>query len=243
MEEQNNTEMNSQPQVQETENVQTETPNETKPPKKKRNWLFTLFACIMTAIIVALAMNIGQQLSKGMEKKSSGTSNSNSNEVSNSNSNETSNSNSNETTNCNTTEPKTTVYTNKDVTGVYEYVANDNTYDIRILNDGLFSTTHGVKDVGCGETLEGNYYIDGDTIYFNTLVNFTCSGQGEKSISTFSAKIDNGNLIVSEDSFKNKNVTYKKTNESVKNLEGNTKDFLDTMYSVIEQGAKINKQN
>ena len=32
--------------------------------KKKNNWLFTLFACVMTAIIVALAMNLGQKASK-----------------------------------------------------------------------------------------------------------------------------------------------------------------------------------
>lgn len=66
MNEQNN-EMNSQQQVQTNENNQPVTTNESK-PKKKRNGLFTLFACIMTAIIVVLAMNIGQQLSKGVEK-------------------------------------------------------------------------------------------------------------------------------------------------------------------------------
>lgn len=63
MNEQNN-EMSSQ--AQET------IPN---PPKRKRNGLFTLFACIMTAVIVVLAMNIGQQLSKGVEPKSSKTEN------------------------------------------------------------------------------------------------------------------------------------------------------------------------
>lgn len=74
MNEQNNNEINSQQQVQATENNQPTVTNENK-PKKKRNGLFTLFACIMTAIIVVLAMNIGQQLSKGVDKNPPKTSN------------------------------------------------------------------------------------------------------------------------------------------------------------------------
>ena len=70
MNEQNNNDINSQKQVQANENSQPIVTAEIK-PKKKRSGLFTLFACIMTAIIVVLAMNIGQQLSKGVEKKSS----------------------------------------------------------------------------------------------------------------------------------------------------------------------------
>ena len=54
-----------------------------KVKKKRRNGLFTLFACIMTAIIVVLAMNIGDKLSKMVEnnKASNSTSNTNKKEM------------------------------------------------------------------------------------------------------------------------------------------------------------------
>lgn len=54
-----------------------------KVKKKGRNGLFTLFACIMTAIIVVLAMNIGDKLSKIVEnnKASNSTSNTNKKEI------------------------------------------------------------------------------------------------------------------------------------------------------------------
>ncbi len=70
MSEENNTpvqkEQVNNASVQESVTEQS-TNNDSKPPKKKRNGLFTLFACIMTAIIVALAMNIGQKLSKAVD--------------------------------------------------------------------------------------------------------------------------------------------------------------------------------
>lgn len=34
--------------------------------KKKVNWLFTVFACIATAVIVVLSMNIGKKLEKSV---------------------------------------------------------------------------------------------------------------------------------------------------------------------------------
>lgn len=54
-----------------------------KVKKKGKNGLFTLFACIMTAIIVVLAMNIGDKLSKMVEnnKASNSTSNTNKKEM------------------------------------------------------------------------------------------------------------------------------------------------------------------
>lgn len=74
-------------------------------PKKKRNWLFTLFACLATGIIVYLAINIGNNASKTVDpdvnkscdKVASEDSNkqtSNSNVETNSNENVDSNSNS-----------------------------------------------------------------------------------------------------------------------------------------------------
>ena len=77
MSEENNTQVqeeqvNNAP-VQETVTEQV-TNNDCKPPKKKRNGLFTLFACIMTAIIVVLAMNIGQKLSKTVDNNNGGAS-------------------------------------------------------------------------------------------------------------------------------------------------------------------------
>ena len=75
-------------------------------PKKKGNGLFTLFACIMTGIIVFLASNIGQKASKVVDpdtksgsKESNVTSNVESNTTSNIESNVTSNVDSNVTSN------------------------------------------------------------------------------------------------------------------------------------------------
>ena len=69
---------------------------EKETPKKKGNGLFTLFACIMTGVIVFLAMNIGQKASKVVDpdvksggKKSNVTSNVESNATSNATSNTT----------------------------------------------------------------------------------------------------------------------------------------------------------
>ena len=71
-------------------------------PKKKSNGLFTLFACVMTGIIVFLATNIGQKASKTVDpdtpKKNEVTSNVESNTTSNVESNVNSNSNSTEIT-------------------------------------------------------------------------------------------------------------------------------------------------
>lgn len=85
MNEQNNNEMNSQqtqnsevnsiqtqvvqPQIQniETNYAQQTVANAEAKPPKKRSGLFTLFACIMTAIIVVLAMNLGQKIAKTVE--------------------------------------------------------------------------------------------------------------------------------------------------------------------------------
>ena len=71
-------------------------------PKKKGNGLFTLFACLMTGVIVFLATNIGQKASKTVDpdtpKKNEVTSNVESNTTSNVESNVTSNTTSNATT-------------------------------------------------------------------------------------------------------------------------------------------------
>ena len=71
--------------------------------KKKGNGLFTLFACVMTGIIVFLATNIGQKASKTVDpdtpKKNEVTSNVESNTTSNVESNVTSNTTSNVTNN------------------------------------------------------------------------------------------------------------------------------------------------
>ncbi len=66
-------------------------------PKKKRNWLFTLFACVATGVIVYLAINIGNNASKTVDpdvnkscdKVSNSNIESNSNEIIDSNSNST----------------------------------------------------------------------------------------------------------------------------------------------------------
>ena len=69
-------------------------------PKKKRNGLFTLFACVMTGIIVFLATNIGQKASKVVNPETKGSKGSN--VTSNIESNATSNVESNATSNATT---------------------------------------------------------------------------------------------------------------------------------------------
>ena len=80
--------------------------------KKKGNGLFTLFACIMTGIIVFLATNIGQKASKTVDpdtpKKNEVTSNVESNTTSNVESNVTSNATSNVVSNTTSNVPVAT---------------------------------------------------------------------------------------------------------------------------------------
>ncbi len=89
-------------------------------PKKKGNGLFTLFACVMTGVIVFLATNIGQKASKTVDpdtpKKSEVTSNVESNNTSNVESNTTSNVTSNVESNAtsNTVADKIEVTLNKE---------------------------------------------------------------------------------------------------------------------------------
>jgi hypothetical protein len=111
-------------------------------PKKKRNGLFTLFACVMTGIIVFLATNIGQKASKTVDpdtpKKNEVTSNVESNTTSNVASNVTSN---------------TTVTEKIPASDLvaYEFIIID--------DDGCDGVVFEVED----GTLYGMSYVDADT--------------------------------------------------------------------------------
>ena len=115
-------------------------------PKKKGNVLFTLFACVMTGVIVFLATNIGQKASKTVDpdtpKKSEVTSNVESNTTSNTTSNVTSNVTSN------------TTVTEK--IPASDLVA----YEFSIIDDdGCDGVVFEVED----GTLYGMSYVDADT--------------------------------------------------------------------------------
>ncbi len=83
--------------------------NEQKVEKRKTNWVFTIFTCIATGIIVFLAMNLGDKAGKIIDPETNKTSSNvtsnsnsdeaNSNEISNENSDVSSNISSNVTSN------------------------------------------------------------------------------------------------------------------------------------------------
>lgn len=186
-------------------------------PKKKRNWVFTLFACIATGVIVFLAMNIGQNLSKTVEPD---TNKSNNKEVTceekecdckeentttetNSNSNTTT-SNSNTTQQQPQTQPTATTYTVEKVMGTYEVKTDTYTRTIILSNNGLFEITGSVKNGG-GYSILGNYIIENNTIKLNQMIDQQAGG------ATALDKVVTANII-SADTISFNNETYKKTN-------------------------------
>ena len=152
-------------------------------PKKKRNWLFTLFACIATGIIVFLAMNIGEDLGKTVDPKTDSSNNKkvtceekecdckeeNTTTETNSNSNTTTTSNSNTTQQQPQTQPTTTTYTMDKVKGTYELKTDIYTRTIVLSDKGLFTLTHATHDAGVGVFL-GNYTVENNTIKLNYMV-------------------------------------------------------------------------
>ena len=192
-------------------------------PKKKRNWLFTLFACIATGVIVFLAMNIGEDLGKTVDPI---TDSSNNKEVTCEEKecdckeeNTTTNSNSNTTQQQPQTQPTATNYTSTQLKGTYTTVINKNenyTRTIRLYENGLFELDQ--ASVG-GYMRVGNYIINNDTITFTNLID----AQGEPTVvnKTVTGKIN------SVSSFTYEGNTYTK----VDNGENNTFKNWSTILS------------
>ena len=206
-------------------------------PKKKGNGLFTLFACIMTGIIVFLAINIGQKASKVVDpdtgsSKTKAVSNSNSNDASNKESNLESNTTSNVESNVtsNATTPSTTdtvKYTNKSVAGVYEFTrADKTTHVIELYSEGIFEEYVSLNAPGCPDMLFGNYSIEGDKITLYGVVSYGCSCEGKKTITQLVGTLDGNNIKLEKETLTK---TAKKSDESYSSK-------LDGIFSCIYQG-------
>ncbi len=140
---------------------------------KKSNFGFTLFACIMTAVIVFLATNLGQKASKVVDP-----------DVSNSNKQEEK---SNVTSNL----------TSTSVAGSYEYSVNDNQkIFITFFDDGSFEMYTDSNQAGVtGITTYGTYgIIDNNTLKVTTLFTFN-NGNYTSDINTINYKVNEDGTI------------------------------------------------
>ena len=161
-------------------------------PKKKRGIsLFTLFACLMTAFIVVLAMQIGDRIGKRIadEDINPQPKVTASNNNSDSNINSDSNSNSNETQN---TETKT--YTVKDLVGIYVFDEKDATTHLILRENGLYLRSVTPKGPACAGSTVGSYYVEGDKIILNGIFSFGCDGQAELSVGQTTGTLTEGKI-------------------------------------------------
>ena len=215
----------------------------TKGSNKTNNIFFTIFACLMTGVIVFLATNIGQKASKTVDpetntKKCEETSNiesnvtsnvdsnSNSNIISNVTSNVTSNITSNVTSNTTSNVQNNTTklnYRGKTFDGAY---ANKTEGKLFALAAGIYvSEPYNIE--GCG-TIYGSYIVEENTITFFPIVNVGCSiDQYEYPGSYFEAKIISDNEI----QINGKKYTAIQYNSDVhsdfaQHLENDHKDYL-----------------
>lgn len=196
-------------------------------PKKKRNWLFTLFACIATGVIVFLAMNIGEDLGKTVDPKTDSSNNKKvaceekecdckeENTTTETNSNTTTNSNSNTTQQQPQTQPTATSYTSTQLKGTYTTKTENYTRTIRLYENGLFELDQ--TSVG-GFMRVGNYIINNDTITFTNLID----GQGAATVvnKTVTGKIN------SVSSFTYEGNTYTKVDNGENNTLKNWSNIL-----------------
>lgn len=159
--------------------------NVTKTVKRKRNWAFTLFACIATGVITFLAVNLGNNASKIIEPKGSSKSDcekSSGNVVDDTSNTQTSNQTtttqtSNETqTNC------ATVKTAKDLSIANNKVANKlNAEDTYVI---AASTSHIYAEAKSSNVVEVKINGEGNDVKFDknvTDIQILSSGQAEDS--------------------------------------------------------------
>lgn len=214
----------------------------TKETKKTSSIFFTIFACLMTGVVVFLATNIGQKASKAVNpdtntqkceetsnKESNVTSNvdsnSNSNVVSNVTSNVTSNTTSNVTSN---TTPTTKFYKASELEGIYEYTDKNKTvHVVELFKEGLFDRHVEISGPGCPSMLKGNYVVEGNKITLYGITSYHCSCEGEADFTVAVGTI-NGNKITIN------NEVYTKSKQK---LSSTGKEELESVFSCIQQGA------
>lgn len=181
------------------------------PTKKKGNGLFTLFACLMTAFIVVLAMQIGDRIGKRIADEDRNTIVKEETKPE---------------------ETATVTYTNAKVVGNYEYDTKDATMSLELRENGLYIKSTNIKAPGCGPSTVGNYYIEGDTIVLNSITTFGCDAQGELSVAKTVGKLNGTTITFDKDvyTFKNKNLVHGETD----------KEFVNNyIYETIGQGFAV----
>jgi len=194
--------------------------------KKKGNGLFTLFACLMTAFIVILSMQIGDRIGKRIADEDINPQP----KVTASNNNSDSNSNSNEPN----TQPTTPRYYVGGVSGTYEIDEKDATIDLTLFDNGLYIKSVNIKAPGCGPNYVGNYYIDGDGITLNNLISFGCDAQAEVAVSEDTGKIAENKITL-------KDGTLTKTNQEA-DYGKTTKEFVENyIFETIGQGYAVQR--
>ena len=94
------------------------------------------------------------------------------------------------------------------------------------------------KGPACGASRQGNYYIEGNTIFFNNIMEHYCDNAGYKTFGTFKAKINKNSITIEKNKLFNQ-VTFKKTNEK---LEISNADFVKSFYDAIGTGFEVEKE-
>lgn len=197
--------------------------------KKKKNWIFTLFACIMTAIIVALAMNLGQKASKIVDPdtNSSGSKTEEKKEESNVTT-------SNDTTASNTA---TTSITTKDIVGNYDYSTDTSSYHMTLFDDGTIIFVTGSKEhnVIVSERY-GSYAITDNIIKVRFFVNNTGTDTDaaiDENINYTFNILDSNTLVVKEKSLFYNNDTSSELKLSKTSSISSTNDVNDRLKNLM----------
>jgi len=199
------------------------------PTKKKGNGLFTLFACLMTAFIVVLAMQIGERIGKRIADEDR-------NPIVKEDKKEETKPEETKPEETKPEETATITYTNAKVVGNYEYDTKDATMSLELRENGLYIKSTNIKAPGCGPSTVGNYYIEGDTIVLNSITTFGCDAQGELSVGKTVGKLNGTTITFDKDvyTFKNKNLVHGETD----------KEFVNSyIYETIGQGFAYKNNN
>ena len=209
--------------------------------KKTGSIFFTIFACLMTGVIVFLATNIGLKAAKTVDpepkcptsnKESNVTSNVESNTTSNVASNVVSNTTSNVASNTtsNVTSNTTTVaktYTTTELEGIYEFTYTDkSTKVLTLYKEGLFEMHVNIPVPGCPDMLFGNYTVEGNKITLFGTISYGCSCEGKKSIAKYTGTINGTNITIDK-------TTLAKTKAKI---ETSYSETLDSIISCVYQG-------
>lgn len=210
--------------MESNEEIKVEEPK-VKERKKRGISLFTLFACLMTAFIVVLAMQIGDRIGKRISGEDK-------NPIVKEDKKEETKPEETKPEETKPEETATVTYTNAKVVGNYEYDTKDATMSLELRENGLYIKSTNIKAPGCGPSTVGNYYIEGDTIVLNSITTFGCDAQGELSVGKTVGKLNGTTITFDKDvyTFKTKELTHEETD----------KDFVNSyIYETIGQGYAV----